>query len=220
MARAKHTTNAVEILRKRYIQGDAEREKSIEGEHLSADIARMIYELRKEAGLSQKDLADLIGTTQSVISRLEDSDYDGHSLPMLERIAKALNRRVTVSMRESQVREDTVHYAFRRFVQNARRKSGLTVGEASKKLDIELAELERMECDSSYRPSPLTLYKLSQFYGISQERLAALAGALKDVPPELKDRASKFAAQSESFAKLSNEEKKALDEFMRFLKNA
>ena len=38
------------------------------------------------AGLSQKELAALIGTTQSVISRLEDSDYGGRSLTMLERI--------------------------------------------------------------------------------------------------------------------------------------
>ena len=212
-------TNAAEILRKRFIQGDAEREKSVAAEHLSAEIARKIYELRKDAGLSQKDLADLIGTTQSVISRLEDSDYDGHSLPMLERIAKALNRRVAVSMKEPQVREDSVHYAFRRFVQNARRKTGLTAAEASKKLDIDLAEIEQMEFDSSYRPSPLTLNKLSQFYGINEERLAALAGALKEIPPELRNRASKFAVQSDAFAKLSTDERKALDEFMRFLKN-
>lgn len=99
MARAKNsTTNAAEILRKRYIKGDAVREQSVEVEHLSAEIASMIYELRREAGLSQKDLAERIGTTQSVISRLEDSDYNGHSLAMLERIAKALNKRVTISM--------------------------------------------------------------------------------------------------------------------------
>jgi hypothetical protein len=40
----------------------------------------------------------MIGTTQSVISRLEDADYRGHSLRMLARIAAALNQRLTVSM--------------------------------------------------------------------------------------------------------------------------
>ena len=173
MARTKKTTtNAVEILRKRYIQGDVQREKSVTNEHLNAEIARMIYELRKEAALSQADLAELIGTTQSVISRLEDSDYDGHSLSMLDRIATALNRRLTVSMKEMQVREGTVHYAFRRLMQNVRRKSGLTIEKASKKLAIDSAELERLECDRSYQPSARTLGKLSQFYGIEQERLA------------------------------------------------
>lgn len=98
MARAKaSSSNAVEILHKRYIQGDAKRVKAVEAERLSAEIAKMIFEARREAGLSQKELADLIGTTQSVISRLEDSDYEGHSLPMLDKIAKALNRRVRIS---------------------------------------------------------------------------------------------------------------------------
>ena len=58
----------------------------------------MIYDARTNAGLSQKELAALIGTTQSVISRLEDSDYEGRSLTMLERIARALNKKLTVAM--------------------------------------------------------------------------------------------------------------------------
>jgi predicted transcriptional regulator len=52
--------------------------------------------LRTAADLSQKDLAQRVGTTQSVISRLEDADYDGHSLSMLERIAHALGHRVCI----------------------------------------------------------------------------------------------------------------------------
>jgi len=47
-------------------------------------------------GLSQRQLAKLIGTTASVICRLEDADYEGHSLAMLNRIATALNRRVEI----------------------------------------------------------------------------------------------------------------------------
>jgi len=37
-----------------------------------------------------------VGTTPSVISRLDDDDYDGHSLAMLRRIAAALNKRVEI----------------------------------------------------------------------------------------------------------------------------
>ena len=65
---------------------------------LSADVAQLIYDARTNAGLSQKELAELIGTTQSVISRLEDSDYGGRSLTMLERIAGALRKKLTVTM--------------------------------------------------------------------------------------------------------------------------
>jgi transcriptional regulator with XRE-family HTH domain len=46
------------------------------------------------AGLTQQQLAERIGTTPSVISRLESADYRGHSLSMLRRIADALGKRV------------------------------------------------------------------------------------------------------------------------------
>ena len=46
--------------------------------------------------LTQKQLAELVGTTQSVIARLEDADYEGHSLSMLQRIAAAVNKRLEV----------------------------------------------------------------------------------------------------------------------------
>jgi transcriptional regulator with XRE-family HTH domain len=94
----KTTTNAVDILHKRYIGGDAERKAALEAERVNAHVARLIHDLRTDAGLSQQQLADMIGTTQSVISRLEDTNYGGHSLSMLNRIASALNRDLTLTM--------------------------------------------------------------------------------------------------------------------------
>jgi transcriptional regulator with XRE-family HTH domain len=63
---------------------------------LNVRIAQEIYDLRTKAGLTQKQLAKMIGTTDSVISRLEDADYRGHSLKTLHRISQALNRRLEV----------------------------------------------------------------------------------------------------------------------------
>lgn len=94
----KATTNAVAILRNRYVKDDPERKASVEAERVNAEVARLIYTMRADAGLTQKQLAELVGTTQSVVSRLEDSDYDGHSLSMLNRIAEALQKKLTVSM--------------------------------------------------------------------------------------------------------------------------
>jgi ribosome-binding protein aMBF1 (putative translation factor) len=68
----------------------------IEQEQANLDMGRKIYELRTKAKLSQAELARRVGTTQSVISRLEDADYEGHSLAMLRRIASALERRVEI----------------------------------------------------------------------------------------------------------------------------
>ncbi len=53
------------------------------------DLALLVREMREDAGMTQAELARKIGTTQSVIARLEDAEYTGHSLAMLERIATA-----------------------------------------------------------------------------------------------------------------------------------
>ena len=47
-------------------------------------------------GLTQRELAKLVGTTHSVISRLEDDDYLGHSLAMLRRLAAAFGKRLEI----------------------------------------------------------------------------------------------------------------------------
>jgi DNA-binding XRE family transcriptional regulator len=96
MRAKRKTTSAVTILHQRYVKGDPARKAALEAARVQAEVARTIYRLRTEAGMTQQQLAKLVGTTQSVISRLEDEEYEGHSLAMLSRIAGALNRRVHV----------------------------------------------------------------------------------------------------------------------------
>jgi ribosome-binding protein aMBF1 (putative translation factor) len=91
------TSNAVEIVkRKTGIDPLADPEMLQIAEDYR--VAQMIYDARHAAGLTQKELADAIGTTQSVISQLEDAEYDGHSLSMLRRIADALHLRLRVEL--------------------------------------------------------------------------------------------------------------------------
>ncbi len=90
------TTDGVKILYQRYVEGRPEMLKLLEIERANLDIARKIYDLRTNAGLSQRELAKLVGTQPSAISRLEDADYGGHSLNMLQRIAVALNKKMQV----------------------------------------------------------------------------------------------------------------------------
>lgn len=92
----KQTDDAVEILYHRYVKDDPETLVELEKIQADNDVARKIYDLRMKAGLSQRALAKLVGTTASVICRLEDADYEGHSLAMLNRIAAALNKRVEI----------------------------------------------------------------------------------------------------------------------------
>ena len=93
----KPTTDASEILHRRYFEGNPEMLAALEEARANDEVARKICELRTRAKLSQRQLAKLIGTTASVICMLEDADYEGHSLSMLRRIAAALHRRVEIS---------------------------------------------------------------------------------------------------------------------------
>src|SRR5258708_6257492 len=96
MARQKFHSNASKFLYNRFIAGDPKREQEYEEEVINAEIARRIYDLRTKAGLTQQELAVRVGTSKSAISRLEDADYEGHSLSMLKRIAEALDKRLEI----------------------------------------------------------------------------------------------------------------------------
>lgn len=89
-------SKAVQSLYDRFVGDDPKLAEAFEEEALNAEIARKIFDLRTKHGLSQRALAAKVGTTASVICRLEDADYDGHSLAMLRRIAHALDRRVEI----------------------------------------------------------------------------------------------------------------------------
>ncbi|MEO5617206.1 MAG: helix-turn-helix transcriptional regulator, partial [Candidatus Eisenbacteria bacterium] len=94
--RRRMTSDLLAIIDRRYFKGRPARMRGVAEATLNAEIAQEIYALRTKAGLTQKQLAEMIGTTGSVVSRLEDGDYDGHSLKMLQRIGAALNRRLEV----------------------------------------------------------------------------------------------------------------------------
>jgi len=62
------------------------------------DIAFQIINLRKKAGLTQEELADLVGTKQSNIARLESADYTSYTWKTLGKITKALKARLEIKI--------------------------------------------------------------------------------------------------------------------------
>ncbi len=89
------TKNFAEVIRRK-LRADLDLASAVEAERFSANVAEEIYSARIRAGLTQRQLAERVKTQQSAIARLEDSDYEGHSLKMLERIAFALGARVEI----------------------------------------------------------------------------------------------------------------------------
>jgi transcriptional regulator with XRE-family HTH domain len=78
---------------------DPQRDPDLRRFSRNIKIAEMVYAARTAAGITQRQLADAIGTKQQVISQLEDADYQGHSLSMLQRIADALHVELEVKFK-------------------------------------------------------------------------------------------------------------------------
>ena len=80
------------------------------------EVALQLAALRKKAGLSQKELAQRVGTSQQQISRLESTSYEGHSLSMLRRVAEVLGATVHIDIqlskhpKQATVAEDKTTY--------------------------------------------------------------------------------------------------------------
>lgn len=89
-------STALQEFHDRYVAHDPKLVAMYEKGLVDAEVGQRIYDLRTDAGLTQAGLARLVGTTPSVISRLEDADYRGHSVAMLRRIAEALDSRVEI----------------------------------------------------------------------------------------------------------------------------
>ena len=90
------TSDGIAILHRRYYHGRPQRMAMLEQARINDSVAREIRKLREQAGLTQRQLAERVGTSISAISRLEDAEYTGHSLSVLKRIAAALEKRLEV----------------------------------------------------------------------------------------------------------------------------
>jgi ribosome-binding protein aMBF1 (putative translation factor) len=95
-AKRQINSDALQYTYDRFIAGDPDQQEYYEQALFDTEVASMIYSLRTKAELSQRALARKVGTTASVICRLEDADYEGHSLAMLRRIAAVLGKRVEI----------------------------------------------------------------------------------------------------------------------------
>jgi ribosome-binding protein aMBF1 (putative translation factor) len=95
MAKTKNALKIVDAM----IGEDEELRALLDDARINADVAQLIYNARSQAGLTQRELARLIDTKQPVIAKLEDADYEGHSLTMLRKIATALGHEIEVRFR-------------------------------------------------------------------------------------------------------------------------
>lgn len=98
-----------------------------------------------------------------------------------------------------------------------RRRDGLDETKLAEKADVDEAEIRRIECQPGFIPHPRTIFKLEKQFGLPSGVLAKLSGAVKHNSPVLEEKAMAFAAHAQSIGKLTRDEKKLLNEFIKFL---
>lgn len=90
------TSDGVEILHHLLIGTNPDRLLELEEARADGRIARLIRQLRTLAGLTQAQLGKKLGVKAQLIDDLEDADYEGNMLAMLQRIAEVLGKEVEV----------------------------------------------------------------------------------------------------------------------------
>jgi ribosome-binding protein aMBF1 (putative translation factor) len=104
-AHKNRTTSAQTIARRRFEKGSPQRISEREKTGREMALGMKIRQLREEAGWTQQQMAEKIGTQPSAISRIEDADYDSHTVSLLERVADALGMVLVVDF-QPKVRSD------------------------------------------------------------------------------------------------------------------
>jgi ribosome-binding protein aMBF1 (putative translation factor) len=93
----KRTTNALEIL-DNLIGRDSKIRQLVTESYLNAEVGQLIYETRTKAGLTPKQLADLIDIEESILTDLEEGDYEGNALVILQKVATVFDKKLKIDL--------------------------------------------------------------------------------------------------------------------------
>ena len=107
--------------------------------------------------------------------------------------------------------------AFGRFVSLMRRHRGLTVEKLAEEASVELAEIINIEEHLEHAPEPRVVYQLAITFEVPPKRMMQLSGLTEARESSLTVEAVRFAARSESSAKLTKDEREALEHFIAVL---
>jgi HTH-type transcriptional regulator, competence development regulator len=112
---------------------------------------------------------------------------------------------------------DPLRHAFVKLLRLKRRERSLSLEDLASKADIDLAELMRIESDEHYTPHILTVCRIAEFFQLPSKPLLALAGLLEAKDATFQHESLRFAARSEPVEKLSRDEHRVLEEYVKFL---
>lgn len=100
-----------------------------------------------------------------------------------------------------------------------RRNSGLSEAELAEAVRVDADEIRNIEQNEGFTASPRTVYQLEEYFKLKPRTLVLVSGVVTKHSSNFTNEVLQFAAHSKEMGKLSKEEKKLLNEFVRFLSN-
>jgi len=141
------------------------------------------------------------------MSSLEEGSTPGSGL---------LAMRPTVAKPENERNEET-RIVLSKYINMARRSRGISVEELADSIEVDISELLSIENNIFHQPAVRTIWKLSEYFDVSQHKLMMISGLTKTRNDELEEEAVRYAARSASVNELSDVEKIALDSIAAIL---
>lgn len=156
-----------------------------------------------------------------------EADHDISSgLPCLDLATPQKDRDIAQGVTDSAVRHDEQNYrsdfrqaGYSRFMHKLRINAGLSIKQLAKKLDVAPEQLLLIEQRIGYKAPPRTLSHLAKFYELPFPGFLQLAGAIKEIDKKIEEDVVRFAAESDSFEKLSKEEKRLLNDLVKVIRD-
>lgn len=110
-----------------------------------------------------------------------------------------------------------LHKGLQALVKLLRRNQGFNEVELAEAARVDVEEIMKIEQDINYSPSPRTIFQLEEFFKLEPRTLVLVSGAITKHSSDFTNEVLEFAANSKEMGKLTREEKKLLNEFVRFL---
>ena len=108
-------------------------------------------------------------------------------------------------------------FAFGILVRQLRLREDMTVAELADRARVAEEELRAIEHDPHCKPRPRTVHQLSQYFEMPEREMMKLSGATRTYDVAFQEAAYRFAAKSDDLSKLTDAERQALDEYIKYL---
>lgn len=141
----------------------------------------------------------------------------GENLDALADRGEAVVRRALSEVRDDANAVEELHRGLGALVQMLRRHGRISIDELARAAQVDVSELRRIELDPAFDPNPRTIFQLERYFDLPERSLVVLSGAVH-VDDDVREEAVRFAASSEHVSELTKDERKLLNQFVKFLR--